>query len=151
MFKIQCDKNLINVAKEVFSSLCIEADISVFSEEITDISIMRSQEKVNTKANYLIINADDKALINSISNTVGKVITCGLSSRSTVTFSSVLESEGVMCVQRSIVRLDGKKIPPFELPFKYYGKVFDEVSILMIITAALLCGVDVSKLNKIYL
>ena len=151
MYSIQCDKNLINVLTKEFSNLKINADIKVFENKKTDISIIRSSENLNTDADYIIINSDDKTLMKKIKESNGKIITCGLSTRSTVTFSSISESESVMCVQRSIISPAGTKILPFELPFKCCGRCFDEVSILMIITAALLCGAEPSQLRKIYL
>ena len=137
--------------ENVFSSVGIEAEISIFSDEKPDISIMRTAEIFKNDADYLIINSDDKILMNKIKGSKGKIITCGLSNRSTVTFSSISESEAVMCIQRSFVCPCGIKISPFELPFKCYGRCYDEVSILMILTAALLCGADASQLSKIYL
>lgn len=46
----------------------------------------------------------------------GDVITCGMSLRDSITFSSCAESRCVIGVQRSINRLDGSRAEPFELP-----------------------------------
>ena len=46
----------------------------------------------------------------------GEVITCGMSLRDSITFSSCAESRCVIGVQRSINRLDGSRAEPFELP-----------------------------------
>ncbi len=151
MYKIQCDKNLISILSKVFSSLKINAEIKDFENEKNDISIIRSADNFTTNADYLIINSDDKSLMKKIKASKGKIITCGLSNRSTVTFSSLSEREAVMCVQRSFISSAEEKISPFELPFELCGKCFDEVSILMIMTAALLCGAEPSQLRKIYL
>lgn len=151
MYKIQCDKNLMKVLVKFFSSLKIDAEITCFSENKADISILRNADKINVNADCLIINSDDKELMDRIKSSNGRIISCGLSTRSTVTFSSISDNDFVLCTQRSIFSLAKKKIPPFELPFKCIGKAYDEVSILMIITAALLCGAEVSQLNKIYL
>ena len=151
MFSIQCDENLLNILSNTLSSININAKIKTFTDEKTDISIIRSADNLSFNADYLIINSDDKSLMNEIKGVSGKIITCGISSRSTITFSSIDESDAVMCIQRSFDTPAGEKFSPFELPFKYFGKSYDEVSILMIITAALLCGAKPSQLRKIYL
>ena len=98
---------------------------------------------------YVLINSDDKALISRIKNLKSKVVSCGLSTRSTATLSSISERKGVICLQRSLVNLNGKKYPQFEMPFELSGLLIDEVSIIMLIISALLCGADMSRLNKI--
>ncbi|MFA7637479.1 MAG: hypothetical protein WCX81_06925 [Monoglobales bacterium] len=150
MYKLQCDKNLVKVIGETFSLLDINADISCFSDQKPDITILRSHEEVINPADYIIANSDNTEIIASLKNYEGKIITCGMSTRSTVTYSSISEEGCVICIQRAIPTLSGEKIQPLEYPFEYTGKTFDEVSILMIITAALLCGADISKLKKIY-
>ena len=46
----------------------------------------------------------------------GQVITCGMSLRDTVTFSSFTDEGCVLSIQRPITRFDGKTVEPFELP-----------------------------------
>ncbi|HJB25110.1 MAG TPA: hypothetical protein H9662_00655 [Firmicutes bacterium] len=45
-------------------------------------------------------------------------IACGPSERDTITFSSALAEQPVLCVQRSIHTLDGEEMEPFELPIE---------------------------------
>ena len=152
MITIQCDKNLGKIFLRLANSLNIQVKISDFSDNHTNIAIIRNSENTKTpSADYLIINSDDKTLANSISGKNCKIISCGFSNRSTVTISSITETECVLCLQRSLKSISGKTISPFELPIKLYGIKFDDVSIIMMITSALLCDVPVSALNKIHL
>lgn len=66
-------------------------------------------------AEYLILNSDINAKIDLIENLDLKVITYGFNSKSTVTASSVTEEEMLICVQRNIINIKGKKIEPQEI------------------------------------
>ena len=66
-------------------------------------------------AEYLIINSDINVKIDLIENLDLKVITYGFNSKSTVTASSVTEEEMLICVQRNIINIKGKKIEPQEI------------------------------------
>lgn len=65
-------------------------------------------------AEYLILNSDINVKIDLIENLDLKVITYGFNSKSTVTASSVTE-EMLICVQRNIINIKGKKIEPQEI------------------------------------
>ena len=66
-------------------------------------------------AEYLILNSDINVKIDLIENLDLKVITYGFNSKSTVTASSVTEEEMLICVQRNIINIKGKKIEPQEI------------------------------------
>ena len=66
-------------------------------------------------AEYLILNSDINVKIDLIENLDLKVITYGFNSKSTVTASSVTEEEMLICVQRKIINIKGKKIEPQEI------------------------------------
>ena len=66
-------------------------------------------------AEYLILNSDINVKIDLIENLDLKVITYGFNSTSTVTASSVTEEEMLICVQRNIINIKGKKIEPQEI------------------------------------
>ena len=66
-------------------------------------------------AEYLILNSDINVKIDLIENLDLKVITYGFNSKSTVTASSVTEEEMIICVQRNIINIKGKKIEPQEI------------------------------------
>lgn len=152
MFKIQCDKNFKKIIKRYFDLISIEADISEFSPTHCDICILRDEyfpKNFTPSGEYLLINSDDKKLINRIKNLKTKIISCGLSTRSTATLSSISEGKGVICLQRSLVNLKGEKYPQFEMPFELSGILIDDISVIMLIISALLCGADMLSINKI--
>ena len=66
-------------------------------------------------AEYLILNSDINVKIDLIENLDLKVITYGFNSKSTVTASSVTEEEMLICVQRNIINIKGKKIEAQEI------------------------------------
>ena len=66
-------------------------------------------------AEYLILNSDINVKIDLIENLDLKVITYGFNSKSTVTASSITEEEMLICVQRKIINIKGKKIEPQEI------------------------------------
>ena len=66
-------------------------------------------------AEYLILNSNINVKIDLIENLDLKVITYGFNSKSTVTASSVTEEEMLICVQRNIINIKGKKIEPQEI------------------------------------
>lgn len=67
---------------------------------------------------YLIFDSSNPEDIQAAKNSGGEVITCGLSLRDSVTFSSLTEENCVISIQRSITRFDGKKTEPREIPCK---------------------------------
>lgn len=67
---------------------------------------------------YLIFDSSNPSDIETAKNSGGEVITCGLSLRDSVTFSSLTEENCVISIQRSITRFDGKKTEPCEIPCK---------------------------------
>lgn len=62
------------------------------------------------KYSHKVINIKYKGKISDL-----KVITYGFNSKSTVTASSVTEEEMLICVQRNIINIKGKKIEPQEI------------------------------------
>jgi hypothetical protein len=66
----------------------------------------------------IIANADNQAQLDALSRTNAAVITCGGSSRDTLTFSSLTEDDVVISLGREITAFSGKKIEPLEIPAK---------------------------------
>ena len=155
MFTLQSDKNFKKILTRFFEILNIHVEIAEFNTNKSDICILRNIEDLPNffipNSKYIIVNSDDPELLKKIKNSDGKIISCGLSNRATVTFSSIFEKNGVVCFQRSFYNLLSVKITPFELPFELYGKIIDETTVLMIITVVLVCGADINLLKKIYL
>ena len=65
---------------------------------------------------YCILNSANLGDIETAKKSGGEVISCGLSLRDTVTFSSFTEDRCVISIQRPITRFDGRIVEPFELP-----------------------------------
>lgn len=64
---------------------------------------------------YAVVDSDDEDAT-ELSRQMGlRVITCGLSSKDTFTYSSFTSDSSVVCLQRSIP-FCGQQIEPFELP-----------------------------------
>lgn len=47
-----------------------------------------------------------------------RVLDCGLSSRDTLTFSSLSGDDAVICLQRPVEDRQGRTVEPFELPLR---------------------------------
>lgn len=67
---------------------------------------------------YLVFDSSNQSDIRAAKTSSGEVITCGLSHRDSVTFSSFTEEDCVINIQRSVTGFDGKKIEPCEVPCK---------------------------------
>ncbi len=93
--------------------------------------------------NTLILNSDASvpAAIKSYDGYC--TVTCGLSTRSTITASSILDDGFTYCLQRGIFSLGGKEIAPQEFKVKWREKPDDLYPYLAAVTLLLLCGVSV--------
>ena len=65
---------------------------------------------------YCIINSANTDDIETAKRCGGEIISCGLSLRDTVTFSSFTDDRCVISIQRPITRFDGSSVEPFEMP-----------------------------------
>lgn len=102
----------------------------------------------NIKENgYLIINADDCGnfpylLANNIN-----IITCGVKSTSSVTFSGIIENRNgreciQCCIQREIKTLSGRKIEPQEFSVNIIGLKYPISEVLAITAAAIAADIE---------
>ena len=89
-------------------------------------------------AEYLILNSDINVKIDLIENLDLKVITYGFNSKSTVTASSVTEEEMLICVQRNIINIKGKKIEPQEIKVNISRESVDIYDVMIVIALAIL-------------
>lgn len=78
---------------------------------------------------YCIIDSLNSCDLEIAKSLKSQVITCGLCTRDTLTFSSCREENCVISLQRGIKGFYGKIIEPFELPI-YCGKDDDRYGIL---------------------
>ena len=98
------EKNIDNIKNVKFK-------IIVLNKEL----INKNLESILLNAEYLILNSDINVKIDLIENLDLKVITYGFNSKSTVTASSITEEEMLICVQRNIINIKGKKIEAQEI------------------------------------
>ena len=98
------EKNIENIKNIKFKIIVLNKGI--YNKNIKNILL---------NAEYLILNSDINVKIDLIENLDLKVITYGFNSKSTVTASSVTEEEMLICVQRNIINIKGKKIEPQEI------------------------------------
>ena len=96
---------------------------TIFKSDISSINVSGAAIFLNQNIcadisgeRYLILDSSNSADIETAKNSSGEVITCGLSLRDSVTFSSCTEENCVINIQRSITGFDGKKIEPCEIP-----------------------------------
>ena len=99
--------------------------------------------------NISIINGDRLSNQEPIDFTGLYPITCGLSIRSTVTASSMVEDGFTYCLQRSIFDLSGNEISPQEFKVLWKNKTEDVVPYLELITLLLLCNVPTEIISKL--
>ncbi|MCL2361252.1 MAG: hypothetical protein FWC73_05515 [Defluviitaleaceae bacterium] len=67
-----------------------------------------------TQSGYLVVNADDKAILPNIAPTNVKLITYGFSNKACITASSITDDNMHICIQRGFVALDGAVKDPQE-------------------------------------
>ncbi len=76
---------------------------------------LNSRVKIGSER-YFICNSATEGDLKLAKKSCGEVITCGMSLRDSVTFSSFTYESCVINVQRSLRRFDGSKVEPFEFP-----------------------------------
>ena len=64
--------------------------------------------------NYLVINADDKAIFPYLSHNCARTITYGFNNRACITASSISEEGLQACIQRAFTSIDGYQRDPQE-------------------------------------
>lgn len=95
----------------------------IFKSEVSSVNVSGAVVFLNKNKTakisgerYLIFDSSNPCDIECAKISSGEVVTCGLCSRDSVTFSSLTEENCVMSIQRSISRFDGGKIEPCEIP-----------------------------------
>lgn len=96
-----------------------------------------------------IINGDENAQLPKTNFTELYPITCGLSLRSTVTASSIVEDGFIYCLQRSIFNIYGEEIAPQEFKVSWRLKPDDIYPYLELVTLLLLCNVSSEIVSKL--
>lgn len=96
---------------------------------------------------YLIINADDCGNSPYLLTDNINIITCGVKSTSSVTFSGITENRNgreciQCCVQREIKTLSGRKIEPQEFSVNVIGLKYPISEVLAITAAAIAADIE---------
>lgn len=121
----------------------------------SDINEIKNILYKNVKKNgVVIINSDIKGESNIFKHLQERVvITYGLSSRSTITASSVPmhdEFSLICCLQRGLTTIDGKDIEPLEFPVKMYlDDSFDVHNILPVLAKSLRYGISIENIQEL--
>jgi len=118
-----------------------------YETDYTIINGVNSDIKGDFKAAYCLVNADNS--LESSINLFGNMITFGLSSKNTVTVSSIDGVSFVYCLQRYIGLNNSKVIEPQELPVYSNHKNDNELhAVMAAITIGLLEGLSASFIEK---
>ena len=96
---------------------------------------------------YLIINADDCGNFPYLLTDNINIITCGVKSTSSVTFSGIIENRNgreciQCCIQREIKTLSGRKIEPQEVSVNVVGLEYPISEVLAITAAAIAADIE---------
>lgn len=96
---------------------------------------------------YLIINADDCGNFPYLLTDNINIITCGVKSISSVTFSGITENRNgreciQCCIQREIKTLSGRKIEPQEFSVNVIGLKYPISEVLAITAAAIAADIE---------
>jgi len=92
------------------------------------------------REDYLIVNADDKAIFPLLPQSEATLITYGFNGRACITASSVTEEGLQVCIQRAFQSMDGEE----RLPQEFSAKVRVEEnsdSVLAAAAALAVCGI----------
>ena len=132
------------LCKEVFISKTdsygiLKFDILIFNN-IDKKKILSKMKNIKPNG-YAIINADDCSIFPYILPENVNIITCGINSNASVTFSAISEYKNgrekiQCCIQRTIRTVSGKYIEPQEFGVNVRGK-YPLSDVLLIITAAI--------------
>ena len=156
-----CDNRNENLIKQILTKQLRNENIMVFNKENIEnlknikfetVLVFSNNGKVlsNTKAvkaiigrsNYLVINADEVINLGLLENMNVNVITYGFNSKSTVTTSSVNEESLLLCVQRTILNINNKKIEPQEISVRKINTKMATNTIIGLATTLLLYNID---------
>ena len=101
------DDNIRNMKNITFETILIGKNIDSSKEKIRNLV---------QKADYLILNNDEKDNVEILKDLNLNLITYGLGSKCTITVSSIEEEQIMLCLQRSIKTPQRIKIEPQEMP-----------------------------------
>jgi len=106
------DVKIIPVSPETMKNMKnVTFDTMIIDKEMED---MERIEPFIKKSEYIVFNSDRKNAIPQMKNKQASLITYGFNSKSTVTASSIMEEEILICLQRDVKSKEGTMIEPQE-------------------------------------
>ena len=97
----------------------------------------------------VILNGDLDVDIKRLNLLKTRLLTCGLSLRSTVTASSISDEGFTFCLQRGIITLKNELLSPQEFNVYWREKPDEIYPYLEIVTLLLICGVSVEVFSSL--
>ncbi|CDZ23677.1 hypothetical protein CCDG5_0546 [[Clostridium] cellulosi] len=116
-----------------------KSGIALFRKEIEP-----KHEIVIPPSFFAIIDSDNTKAADLLSSQGNQTITCGLSQKDTITFSSLENDRAVVSLQRGLVALDGSEILPVEIPVTF-NTTHSEYAILASTAVLLLSGAAIPE------
>jgi hypothetical protein len=93
---------------------------------------------------FAVIDSDSSEAADMLRGDGIQTITCGLSQKDTVTFSSLENDRAVVSLQRGLKALDGSHIEPVEVPITF-SPAHSEYPMLAAVAVLLLSGVAIPE------
>ncbi len=112
------DLKIANSSPQNTLTAIFKSDIASISVSGAAVFLNKNEKTAISGERYLIFDSSNPCDIKAAKNSGGEVITCGLSLRDSVTFSSLTDENCVISIQRSITRFDSGKTEPREIPCK---------------------------------
>lgn len=146
MLKVHCDKSLKIKVKKFLKEMNLPAEITdnntcdICIVEENDASFIHNLED----SSIIIANGDNHDIVMTLGQYHNNVITCGLSGICTITLSSIMDEEIVICIQRNITDACGNCIIPQEVPVKTAALTPHDA--MLMYALALVCGEKPDKL-----
>lgn len=98
------------------------------------------QKGYNIPKNFFaVVDPENEEAVAMLRKNCMQTITCGLSQKDSVTFSSINQDGAVVSLQRGLVRLDGKLTEPEEVPVKFNSS-HSQYAVLAAVAVLLLSG-----------
>lgn len=91
-------------------------------------------------AYFAVTDSDNKDAVKVLRNDRIQTVTCGLSQKDTLTFSSLESDRAVISLQRGLKALDGSEIGPVDVPITF-SPSHNEYPLLAAIAVLLLTGI----------
>ena len=95
----------------------------------------------------VLVNTDCVKDLHSLNIKTAYVVTYGLSSKATLTASSIEDDHIVICLQRTVTDLFGREIDPQEFNMSFAGR-YNPSAALKLAAVCILSGVPIEKFSK---